>query len=178
MTATLSGTSLLVGIDFSQGSVQALRRAVVLAEQTRAQLELVHVFEWAGLPDSRDQAESQPAASGAQAWRAVALRAQSVLPKLRRLCARLVADRVPAGIHVLIGDPAASLLQAAERACTPLIVLGAQGQSCLPQRSIGSTAERVCQKSSVPVLLVPAAPQLLSRESDAAPAARPAPHVP
>lgn len=68
-----------------------------------------------------------------------------------------VSGRVhPAGaeICVLIGESATGLLHAAERSRAPLIVLGTHGRRTSPRGSIGTTAERVCAESTVPVLLV------------------------
>lgn len=156
MQAKTTGITILVGIDFSECSERALLRAITLAEQYGAQLELVHVCEWEG-----GDAAQEGAANGACAaapcglWPAANLRAQSAKQRLARLCSEWVADRATAAIRVLLGDPAMGLLKAAEQTSASLIVIGEIGRRLIPRGTIGMTAERVCQNSTLPVLLVP-----------------------
>jgi nucleotide-binding universal stress UspA family protein len=135
MNASLRGGNLLVGIDFSENCVRALLHAVTLAEQVQTGVDLVHV------------ASSQ---------------AHTMLARLGQICSSFVADRVPAEIHLLIGDPAAQLLEAASQTSSSIIILGALGRNAGSQRSVGTTAEEVCEHSPIPVLLIP----LLHREKD------------
>jgi nucleotide-binding universal stress UspA family protein len=151
----LAGTKYLIGIDFSAGSERALLHAIRLAEQSDAQLELVHVFEWDkdGADRGVSNRNAEPAA--ARLWQAVSTQANVCRQRLAGFCADFVADRVPAEIRVLVGDPASGVLRAAEQIGPSLIVLGAVGRRALPRSTVGTTAERVCEKSPVPVLVVP-----------------------
>lgn len=155
MNGSRRGSTLLVGIDFSEGCEGALRRALTLAEQSQAQLELVHVVEWEG-PLGLGADSAAPDGVACLPWQALAEQGQAFLGRLGQLCSHLVADRVPARIQVLIGVPAVSLLMAAQRSAAAFIVLGAQGRGrALRKRpeSVGSTAERVYATSPIPVML-------------------------
>jgi len=165
MTRSLVGATLLVGIDFSLCCERALRRAVAIAEQNRAQLSLVHVFEWpvgvdvgsgggSGLSDRAASPVSNMLLTQARTYR----------QQLGHLCSNLVADRAPAEIHVLIGDPAEALLHAAGQSDAQLIVLGALGRRMLPRATVGSTTARVCAGGALPVLLVSAGERAQGRE--------------
>lgn len=149
------GSTLLVGIDFSEGCERALLRAVALAEQHQAQIALVHVFEWAD-PNHRSEPESHAELEAKQAplRAAVLAQANATLGHVSRLCSALVGDRAPATVHVVIGDPACGILSAAERVDTSLIVLGDHGRRCVQRGPVGSTAQRIRDSSAVPVLLV------------------------
>lgn len=154
MTPNLVGTKYLVGIDFSADCERALLYAVKLAEENDAQLELVHVFEWDTDGTARGSTTDEEPV-GAKLLQAACVQAKVFLQRLAQLCSDLVADRVPAKIHVLVGDPATEVLQAAAQLGPALIVLGAFGRRPLPRGAVGTTAERVCEKSSIPVLVVP-----------------------
>lgn len=143
MERSLAGSKLLVGIDFSDSCERALLHAVSLAEREQAQLALIHVFEWED-PDAID--------SGAPAG--LRLLTVGARRRLAALCSSLVGDRVPAEIHVRIGDPALELRREAERSAASLLVLGARGRRRLAQGAVGSTVDRICRSSPVPVLLI------------------------
>ena len=160
---SLVGGTLLVGIDFSECCERALHRAVAIAEQNRAQLRLVHVFEWLNPVELGSGGEvPDPVASSVSG--AVLSQARISLQQLGRLCSHLVADRVPAEIRVLIGDPAVALQRIAGQLGVSLIVLGAQGRRMIPRATVGSTTARVCADSAQPVLLVPDAARTEVRE--------------
>ena len=145
------GAKLLVGIDFSDDCERALRHAITLAERNQAQLELLHVVEWQSRPEDGNFASS--ALPSFSPGKAQADEARSCLGQLGQFCSHLVADRVPAEVRVLIGDPAGALLETARQTRAVAIVLGAQGRRMSSRRAVGSTAARVCAASSVPVLL-------------------------
>lgn len=154
MNLSLFGTTLLVGIDFSENCERALLRAVCLAEQKTARLELVHVFDWANVGPSSELSTLMSASVTYFVWEAVVARVRAARRRLDNLSVSLVGERVPVETRVLLGEPASELLSAAEHACAPLIVLGGRGRrSELPGR-LGRTAERVCAFSPTVVLLV------------------------
>lgn len=155
MYPSLMGAPLVVGIDFSEGCEWALRRAVNLAELSHARLKLVHVVAWDDLHGLAMDASSADDEAGPQ-WPALSGYLQAFLGQLEQLCAYLVADRVPAQTQVLLGEPAAGLLLAAEQSAAAVIVLGAQGRGRTlgPARGVvGSTAAQVYTTSPIPVLL-------------------------
>jgi len=156
MVNYLAGTTVLVGIDFSEHSERALQRAVALAEANGAQIELVHVFEWPDeLAPTAGEAPLRTDRANSGLWNAAMTLAQASRSRLGRLCSTIVGDRATAGIRVVLDEPARGLLQAAQQVSAPLIVLGAHGRGSLPRHLVGATAQQVCANSQVPVLLVP-----------------------
>lgn len=57
--------------------------------------------------------------------------------------------------HVLRGDPAGVIVEAAERAKIDVIVIGTHGKTGMDAFWAGSVAHRVCSQSKVPLLLIP-----------------------
>lgn len=60
-----------------------------------------------------------------------------------------------ASAHVLRGDPACVIVEAARRAAIDLIVLGTHGKTGMDAFWAGSVAHRICSQSRVPLLLIP-----------------------
>jgi nucleotide-binding universal stress UspA family protein len=60
-----------------------------------------------------------------------------------------------ASAHVLRGDPASVIMEAAVRAQIDLIVLGTHGKTGMDAFWSGSVAHRICSQSRIPLLLIP-----------------------
>jgi nucleotide-binding universal stress UspA family protein len=77
---------------------------------------------------------------------------------------RLLADVVPADAAVpsehrlLVGPPAETIVEVAEREGAELIVMGTHGRTGLARLLMGSVAEEVVRKAKCPVLTVKSAP--------------------
>lgn len=107
MVNYLAGTTVLVGIDFSEHSERALQRAVALAEANGAQIELVHVFEWPDeLAPTAGKAPLRTDRANSGLWNAAMTLAQASRSRLGRLCSTIVGDRATAGIRVVLDAPA------------------------------------------------------------------------
>jgi nucleotide-binding universal stress UspA family protein len=142
--AKLQIRNVLVPIDFSAPSLEAIEAALPLIKHFGADLHLVHVFE----PD-------YPASSMV----AIPL----VVPELevgervRRL--RDVAEdySVPLrreNIHAIKGRPFEEICRLAQEIDIDLIVIATRGYTGLKHLVLGSTAERVIRYSPCPVLVV------------------------
>jgi len=142
--AKLQIRNVLVPIDFSAPSLEAIEAALPLIKHFGADLHLVHVFE----PD-------YPASSMV----AIPL----VVPELevgervRRL--RDVAEdySVPLrreNIHAIKGRPFEEICRLAQEIDIDLIVIATRGNTGLKHLVLGSTAERVVRYSPCPVLVV------------------------
>ena len=59
------------------------------------------------------------------------------------------------GTEVVIGHPVIKILETADRLDVDLIVMGTHGKGALEHAFLGSTAEKVLQKSTRPVFVVP-----------------------
>jgi len=128
---------LLVPLDFSGKSRQALRYAVPVAQKFSAKIHLVHVLP---TPAKADFAE---------------------LPRLKQVAIKRLGEmsgqlppRLRAGNAVLVGKPADEILALAARNNIDLIVLTTKGLSGLKRVLVGSTAETIMRQSVCPVLSV------------------------
>jgi nucleotide-binding universal stress UspA family protein len=141
--------NVLVGVDFSPTSRQALAHAAELARNAEAALHLVHVVPKLrpsvpfSAPNRRRVAELQKEAR------------REAQEHLDGLAARLRG--VKTHTKVATGLPHEVLLAQARRAKADLLVVGAQGMNLAEALLIGSTAERVMRKAKIPVVLVPKA---------------------
>lgn len=129
---------LLVPLDFSGKSRQALRYALPLAEKLAARLVLLHV-----LPDKRSH-------RGATATETRTLAER----RLERMAAQLVPPHLHESNIVLAGKPAAQILAAVKRHDIDMIVLTTKGETGLKRMLLGGTAEHVMRHAPCPVLSV------------------------
>lgn len=137
---------ILVPIDFSSSSHQALEAATELAEKFGASLYLLHVVpEHPGyeLPESvSQQAIIQHAQSDAEEHFQVSL-------------AGLKAKGIDASAQVEVGaDVAGSILDAIDREHADLVVLTTHGQSGWYPQVFGSVAEKLTKLVQCPLLLL------------------------
>jgi nucleotide-binding universal stress UspA family protein len=135
---------IVVPIDFSETSIQALPYAATLAERFGAEIILLHVFE--PLP--------MPADAG---YLAVGL--EDVDPKaaqkhLRNLCQAVSGGDVPVQTLVRTGTPFREITETARSLGADMIVLTTHGYTGLMHVLLGSTAERIVRYADCPVLVV------------------------
>jgi nucleotide-binding universal stress UspA family protein len=131
---------ILVGFDGSEGSEQALNRAMMLLEEYGVLILLAVV------PSS-----AKKSFVDVDAYRTLKKRAQNLINEAI----------IDIGEHeykikgiVEEGDPAAVIIDASNRLNVDLIVLGSKGQSELGQYLIGSVANKVVQYAAKPVMVV------------------------
>jgi universal stress protein A len=138
---------LLVPIDFSAHSVEAMRVAADLARRFDASLTLIHVYDpmISALPDGFIMVPQPGIDKLFEALR-------SQLEGARRQALEAGAPRVET--KLLEGFVAGEIVQFAERGAFDLIVMGTHGRSGMAHLVIGSIAERVVRLSPCPVLTV------------------------
>lgn len=129
---------ILVPLDFSGKSRQALRYAVPLAQKFSARIHLVHVL---------------PAPGKTPKDELTRLRLEA-LKRLGETGAQLLPPRLRAENAVLHGDPATEILNLTRRQDIDLIVLRTKGRSGLKRVLVGSTAERIMREAPCPVMSV------------------------
>lgn len=139
----MSVRKILVGVDGSAGSGHAIEWAAGLAEDLKADVVAVHVYEPLGhlgdigpgvsLADVRDQLADELA----DIW---------CEPFHRR---NLAVDR-----RIAEGTPHEAILDIAEETEADLIVLGARRMGPLKAAALGSTSIRVVHDAVVPVTIV------------------------
>ena len=138
---------ILVPIDFSAPSQQALRYALRFAKQFRAEVTLLHVVEKTGIgsgfadvPSGLDYSDEQLAIAE---------------KNLRALSASSQAAGSPTiGSTVRSGLPAHEIVETAKEVDTDLIVIATHGYTGWKHVLLGSTAERVVRTAPCPVFVV------------------------
>lgn len=134
---------ILVPIDFSDCSKNALISAVPLARQSGATLLVVHVIDPAYPSDpcliNQFEEWETSAVESSRRW-------------LSELVARVVPAEVEARTFVRTGSAAGEIVEAASELQADLIILPTHGYTGLKHVVFGSTAENVVRHSRCPVL--------------------------
>ena len=144
----LKAQDMLVPVDFSPTSLNAIRAAVKVAEPD-GDVTLLHVI------DEHFVRDAVAAGMGTS---------EEIADKLRRLAEaefEQAMDGVEAGNvnverMIVVGIPFVEILKIARDLDLPLIVMGVRGRATPPEEFLfGSTAEKVLRLARVPVLCVP-----------------------
>lgn len=137
-------STIVIGVDGSEGSALAVEWAVDLAQQTAAGVIAVHTFE----PLASLEGQEPP-----YDFAALELKARA------RLESVWIEPFSRAGVAVeprlTHGAPYACLLDAAEDADADLIVVGARGLGFLRGLALGSTSDKLLHTSTRPVVVIP-----------------------
>ena len=139
--------NILVPVDFSTYSAEALKYAVAVGETFSSRLHLLYVVEEPVYPAFY--------ASGVSSI----LEIMSNLPsRAKRAMTRFLKDNAPTELKVVKevreGKPESEILDYAEEKNIDLIVMATHGLSGLDRFILGSTTERVIRKAVCPVLSV------------------------
>jgi nucleotide-binding universal stress UspA family protein len=139
--------SILVPLDGSGLSEQALPLAVAIAERARAKLRLVLVHQLPAVPLSSE---------GRQLYGSLELATRkSEKAYLKRFTEQLKKQSgVTITSTMLTGPVAGTLVEYIQESRTDLVVMTSRGQGGLRRLWLGSVADGVIRGSSVPVLLV------------------------
>jgi universal stress protein A len=129
---------ILVPLDFSGKSRQALRYAIPLAQKFSARIHLVHVLPAPGKA-TKDELLKQR---------------MSALKRLGQTAAQLMPTRLHAWNAVVAGKPAREILRLVEQNGIDLIVLTTKGGTGLQRALVGSTAEEIMRHAPCPVMSV------------------------
>lgn len=158
---------ICVGTNFSAEADLAVQSAASLARAAGAHLDLVHVVHRPALYERVLQRQH--------------LTDEEMLARagqhLRETSAAAVAG-LDVAYHVSIGTPFAELINVSKSLGANLLVVGVRKSSGLSDLLLGSTAERVLRKASMPVLLarraLPDRPPCILAPTDFSDASRPA----
>ncbi len=126
---------LLVPLDFSGKSRQALRYAIPIAQKFSAKIHLVHVLPRPGKADLAGLPQ----------------RKRDAINRLGEMSA-LLPPRLRTGNAVLVGKPAEEILTLAAKNNIDLIVLTTKGLTGLQRVLVGSTAEHIMRHAPCPVM--------------------------
>jgi nucleotide-binding universal stress UspA family protein len=138
---------ILVPIDFSEHSKNALKYAVPFAEKFKASIDLLYVVEptiypadfsfgQIGFPNVEEELHKR----GSE--------------ELENLITKDIAGKVPSRKNVRIGKPFYEIDQYALEENISLIIIATHGHTGMEHILFGSTAEKVVRKAPCPVLVV------------------------
>jgi nucleotide-binding universal stress UspA family protein len=138
---------VLCAVDFSEASPRALEYALLLAEEPRSEVALVHVVEepvYAFLPPERDLGNERY-------WKELLQRAEEHLEEFLpenadQLCAP--------SLHVRKGRVPQEILSLARERDVQAIVMGVHGRGVLERLFLGSVTNHVLREANCPVLTV------------------------
>jgi nucleotide-binding universal stress UspA family protein len=146
-------TTLLVAVDFTPFSEEALFFAGQLAEKLKAQLLVLHVIH--------DPAEAPGfyAQKGKKKkfLRSMEEAAEEMMEEFLLKMRQAYPDQVPikkAKPLLVVGTPVTRIVEIAEKKQVDMIIIGSHGRTGLAHLLIGSKVQRVVQLSSIPVTVV------------------------
>ena len=140
---------ILVPVDFTAHSAEAVQRAVDLAQHYSASLALIYVYEPLDYALPEGYAMYTPEQAG-QLMEEFRERLNKMVNEVRALGISSVES------HVLNGSAAIEICDFAKQHRFDLIVMGTHGRKGLSHLLMGSVAERVLRTAHCPVLTVKA----------------------
>ena len=144
----LTSPEILVPVDFSPCSVNALRVALGMAAP-EGDVTLLHVIDEHFIEDA------VAASLGSSEYIRERLRQQAE-SNFDSMLSSLDVGQLEVEKMIVIGSPFVEILKIARDLDLPMIVMGVRGRSIPPEEMLfGSTAEKVLRGSRVPVLCVP-----------------------
>lgn len=144
----LASPEILVPVDFSPCSVNALRVAIGMAAPD-GDLTLLHVIDQEFIDDA------VAASLGSSDDIRTRLKEQAEA-SFTSMLEGIDAGKVDIEKMIVVGLPFVEILKIARDLDLPMIIMGVRGRSTPPEELLfGSTAEKVLRGSRVPVLCVP-----------------------
>lgn len=138
--------SILVPVDFSDGSELALKYAVSFARQHKAEVHLLHVFEEDFMPPVPMEMPITLPVSGS-------VQHQDIHQQLRAFVGEKYKD-LSFITTVLGGNVSGNIIEYALEKKIDLIIMGAHGQSGILSTLLGDTSYAVARQADCPVLTV------------------------
>ena len=127
---------ILVAVDFSQGSIEALRQAVKLGEAFKAKLLLLHVLH--------DPADAPGFYASKKAGRKVLRNMEEAASSMMsEFVGKHLKNAENFEVRIVPGLSAEQIVRVADKEESDLVVLGTNGHSGLKRLMIGSVTDRV-----------------------------------
>ena len=159
-------TPILVPVDFSPDSTEALLQAATIADRFGSSLVVVHVIprelnlyalhkhdDPSHFPFMDPLASEMPEASTEELDAIIVDNRERGYTALQASLPSRLAD-VPVELRVLVGQPFERIIETAVQVEAGLIVMGTHGRTGLQHLMMGSVAERVVRLAPCPVMTV------------------------
>jgi nucleotide-binding universal stress UspA family protein len=146
-TSQLPYRRILCPVDFSESSLAALDFAFSLAQESNAELTLLHVFEWPAEDVPIDTPPSRVPESRQEIEREAMTRLNDLVPAS-------VRDWCRPATRVSHGKAYREILGVATEDRADLIVIGVHGRNAVDLMLFGSTTNQVVRRATCPVLTI------------------------
>lgn len=137
--------TILVPIEFHEGSAASLKNAVELASKVGAELTVLHVWQMPVYAFPVVGTSIQVAELG-----------KSIEKSAQQALDEMVKEHEGQGVTIRtvlrVGTPWEQILEVAREIDADMIVMATHGRKGVPRALLGSVAEKVIRMSSVPVL--------------------------
>lgn len=147
--------TIVVAVDFSNATAGVLGMASSLAKAYGAKLRLFHVVE--PEPSYTAYGFTPDEFPALHAYQEEAKRRASA--KLEEALAKVSTDLPDATCQIAEGSPLHALLDYVKECEADMVVLGSHGHGVIASLLLGSVAEGMVRKATVPTLIVPAKPE-------------------
>ena len=150
-TSQLPFQRLLCAVDFSDASLDGVRSALSLAQESGAALTLLHVLEWPWQEPPPPRLEELPFEQG---FALAEFRRYSEESAKKRLESFIPASAPTSGVTTRLrnGKPYVQILHVAAEERADLIIIGVRGRNPLDVALFGSTTNQVVRRATCPVL--------------------------
>ncbi|GLX84861.1 hypothetical protein tloyanaT_11130 [Thalassotalea loyana] len=139
----------IVGVDGSEWSNRAVMRAINLAKQTNAQVELISVIEFGKIqPILMEGTEPYIIDKGNE-------QDETLKKIITPLLEKYKETGVEISYQLLWGDPVDVLHECAKHEQANMLFMGRRGRSRFVDLLLGSVANKIAHKAGIPVVLVP-----------------------
>lgn len=141
---------ILVAVDGSESSWQALKRGIELAKKLPARLRVIHVIEPVQTPAGPEAGHAEGGSA------APAQTAEDIMSAVRKTVAAAGYEAETAVLNAPSQRVEAAILDEISRWPAELLVMGVHGQHGFKSLQPGSVAEQMTRLSPIPLLLIPA----------------------
>lgn len=138
---------ILVPTDFSEPAVRALRYASAFAQRFGAHLLVIYADPFISPVDFM----AIPAGTFDESREVMMEKARE---ELQSHAEENIASTVPFDLRVVVGTPAAAIVEVARSAGANLVIMGTHGRSGVSRLVLGSVTESVMRMSPAPVIAV------------------------